>query len=208
MAPPPSSVLASPPSAPSDEMERDARARVRDRAHQIGAAAVAWRGSNGGACPTLKDVLGSKQFPPGAELDANGEPFGVQCFEVEVWVLSSAQQLVEAVRYNGPVVKPPALASAASPPDPPLSEAVIRSRIFPGAKRCYVRALAADPNLSPKVSIHADPTPDKCHVRNVKVTLEGGVSAPLQSCLANLLKALDFCDNGSTLQVPITFAVP
>ena len=84
-------------------------------------------------------------------------------------------------------------------------ESVIRSQIFPAAKRCYQRGLEQDPTQSGKIviSIKVDPSGE---VSSASVASNSGLSAQVASCIVSAAKRAQFGQNpGGVVQVPFNF---
>jgi hypothetical protein len=183
--------------------EQQERARTRAHAHKLGEAAAVWRAAHGGTCPTLKDVLASGTFEDGIDRDREGQPMAVRCFEHEVWIVSSGETVLSAERYSGPVVQEHPIAPTVENVD---FEAIVRSRVQPGAKRCYQRALASDPSATGEVKIDIKSAGDMCRFGQVTVT--GSVPADVRTCIKGVIEAVNMCEghNGGMAQ-PISFSL-
>jgi hypothetical protein len=215
-APPVSSVPATPPSAVPSSAPPAAASNQAVRAHarQINGAAVQWRGDHDGDCPTLRNVLERYAFPPGTEVDAGGAAFTIECTDAEVRVIGSGHEVLDAQGYAAPVrYKSDPLHDPNAPaPGVPVAsaEAVIRTLLFPRAKRCYQKGLEQDPTQSGSLAIEIGPTSDGCHPR-VKVTPSSGTLSPqVVKCVSDVLAKLDYCPSGNAgavIQKPITFTV-
>jgi hypothetical protein len=211
------SQAAAPSATPATSSSADASIAARtqaNRAHarQLIGAAVEWRGANGGACPTLKDVLGRYSFPAGTELDASGAPFTIECTDMDVRIVASGHETADTQAYSAPVtlVRDPLHVPGDDKPaaaNVPISnmESVIRSMIFPMAKRCYQRGLEQDPTQSG--SAHLEGAPGKCHL-HVKVDAVG-LSKSVLKCINDGLERVDFCttEGGGAFQKPVTFTI-
>jgi hypothetical protein len=84
-------------------------------------------------------------------------------------------------------------------------EAVIRTQIFPRARRCYQHGLDHDPNQQGKVilSIKVDPSGE---VGGVTIAANTGLTADVTSCIADAARAAEFGKNpGGAVQVPFNF---
>jgi outer membrane biosynthesis protein TonB len=84
-------------------------------------------------------------------------------------------------------------------------ESVIRSQIFPAARKCYQRGLENDPNQSGKliVAIKVDPSGE---VSSASVVSNSGLSQQVASCIVSAAKRATFGQNpGGTVQVPFNF---
>jgi hypothetical protein len=84
-------------------------------------------------------------------------------------------------------------------------ESVIRSQIFPAARKCYQRGLEQDPTQSGKliVSIKVDPSGE---VSSASVVSNSGLSAQVASCIVSAAKRATFGQNpGGVVQVPFNF---
>ena len=87
------------------------------------------------------------------------------------------------------------------------SEAIIRSQIFPGAKRCYQKGLESDPTQAGKVIIMINVAPSG-EVDSASVASNTGLSASVASCIVSVSRRAKFDApgaNGSTLSVPFNF---
>ncbi len=73
-------------------------------------------------------------------------------------------------------------------------ESVIRSQIFPAAKRCYQRGLEQDPTQSGKIviSIKVDPSGE---VSSASVAANNGLSGSVASCIVSAAKRAQFGTN-------------
>jgi hypothetical protein len=84
-------------------------------------------------------------------------------------------------------------------------ESVIRSQIFPAAKRCYQRGLEADPTQAGKIvlSIKVDPSGEVSSASPVSNT---GLSAQVAGCIVAAAKRAQFGQSpGGVVQVPFNF---
>jgi len=84
-------------------------------------------------------------------------------------------------------------------------ESVIRSQIFPAAKRCYQRGLEADPSQAGKIviSIKVDPSGE---VSSANVVSNSGLSSSVASCITRAASNAKFGQNpGGVVQVPLNF---
>ena len=84
-------------------------------------------------------------------------------------------------------------------------ESVIRSQIFPAARKCYQRGLEQDPTQSGKliISIKVDPSGE---VSSASVVSNSGLSAQVASCIVSAAKRATFGQNpGGTVQIPFNF---
>jgi hypothetical protein len=84
-------------------------------------------------------------------------------------------------------------------------ESVIRSQIFPAARKCYQRGLEQDPTQSGKliVSIKVDPSGE---VSSASVVSNSGLSPQVASCIVSAAKRATFGQNpGGVVQVPFNF---
>jgi hypothetical protein len=87
------------------------------------------------------------------------------------------------------------------------AEAVIRSQIHPGAKRCYQRGLESDPTQSGKLVIMIKVSPSG-EVDSASASSNTGLSAQVASCIAGVARRAKFDPpgaNGSTISVPFNF---
>jgi len=103
----------------------------------------------------------------------------------------------------GNVSSEPAVASV------PVSnaEAVIRSQVHPGAKRCYQKGLESDPSQAGKIVIIIKVAPSG-EVDSATVASNSGLSAQVASCIATVAKRAKFDApgaSGSTISVPFNF---
>jgi hypothetical protein len=84
-------------------------------------------------------------------------------------------------------------------------ESVVRSQIFPRARRCYQRGLENDPTMSGKlvIGIKIDPSGE---VSSASVARNTGLSSQVASCIIAGSRSAMFAQNpGGTLTVPFTF---
>jgi hypothetical protein len=84
-------------------------------------------------------------------------------------------------------------------------EAVIRTQIFPRARRCYQHGLDHDPNQQGKVvlSIRVDPSGE---VGGASIAANTGLTAEVTGCISEAAKAAQFGKNpGGVVQVPFNF---
>jgi hypothetical protein len=87
------------------------------------------------------------------------------------------------------------------------AEAVIRSQIHPGAKRCYQRGLESDPTQSGRLVIMIKVSPSG-EVDSASVASNSGLSAGVAGCIASVARRAKFDApgaNGSTISVPFNF---
>jgi len=87
------------------------------------------------------------------------------------------------------------------------AEAVIRSQIHPGAKRCYQRGLESDPTQAGKIVIMIKVAPSG-EVDSTSVASNTGLAASVASCIASVARRAKFDPpgaNGSTISVPFNF---
>jgi hypothetical protein len=87
------------------------------------------------------------------------------------------------------------------------SEAIIRSQIFPGAKRCYQKGLESDPTQAGKLVVMIKVAPSG-EVDSASVASNTGLSASVASCIVAVSRRAKFDApgaNGSTLSVPFNF---
>jgi hypothetical protein len=87
------------------------------------------------------------------------------------------------------------------------AEAVIRSQIHPGAKRCYQRGLESDPTQSGRIVILIKVSPSG-EVDSANVASNSGISAGVAACIAGVARRAKFDApgaNGSTISVPFNF---
>ncbi|MGH7437253.1 MAG: AgmX/PglI C-terminal domain-containing protein [Polyangiaceae bacterium] len=87
------------------------------------------------------------------------------------------------------------------------SEAIIRSQIFPGAKRCYQKGLESDPTQAGKVVILIKVAPSG-EVDSASVASNSGLSPSVASCIVAVSRRAKFDApgaNGSTISVPFNF---
>jgi hypothetical protein len=87
------------------------------------------------------------------------------------------------------------------------AEAVIRSQIHPGAKRCYQRGLESDPTQSGKIVIMIKVAPSG-EVDSTSVASNTGLAPGVASCIASVARRAKFDPpgaNGSTISVPFNF---
>jgi hypothetical protein len=87
------------------------------------------------------------------------------------------------------------------------AEAVIRSQIQPGAKRCYQKGLETDPSQSGKLVILIKVAPSG-EVDSVTAASNSGLSAQVASCIQGVARRAKFDApgaNGSTISVPFSF---
>jgi hypothetical protein len=87
------------------------------------------------------------------------------------------------------------------------AEAVIRSQIHPGAKRCYQRGLESDPTQAGKLVILIKVSPSG-EVDSASATSNTGLSASVAACIAGVARRAKFDPpgaNGSSISVPFNF---
>jgi hypothetical protein len=87
------------------------------------------------------------------------------------------------------------------------AEAVIRSQIGPGAKRCYQRGLETDPSQAGKLVIAIKVAPSG-EVDTVSTSSNSGLSSQVESCIKGVARRAKFDPPGaagSTLSVPFNF---
>ena len=87
------------------------------------------------------------------------------------------------------------------------SEAIIRSQIFPGAKRCYQKGLESDPTQAGKLVIMIKVAPSG-EVDSASVASNTGLAASIAACIVSVSRRAKFDApgaNGSTLSVPFNF---
>jgi hypothetical protein len=87
------------------------------------------------------------------------------------------------------------------------AEAVIRSQIHPGAKRCYQRGLESDPTQAGKLVILIKVAPSG-EVDSVSTTTNSGLSQQVAACIAGVARRAKFDPpgaNGSSISVPFNF---
>jgi hypothetical protein len=87
------------------------------------------------------------------------------------------------------------------------AEAVIRSQIHPGAKRCYQRGLESDPTQAGKLVILIKVAPSG-EVDSATASSNTGLSAQVAACIAGVARRAKFDApgaNGSTISVPFNF---
>jgi hypothetical protein len=87
------------------------------------------------------------------------------------------------------------------------SEAIIRSQIFPGAKRCYQKGLESDPTQAGKVIIMINVAPSG-EVDSASVASNTGLSSSVASCIISVARRAKFDApgaNGSKISVPFNF---
>ncbi len=87
------------------------------------------------------------------------------------------------------------------------AEAVIRSQVHPGAKRCYQKGLESDPSQSGKIVILIKVAPNG-EVDSVNVSSNAGLSAQVANCIAGVARRAKFDPpgaSGSTISVPFNF---
>jgi hypothetical protein len=86
-------------------------------------------------------------------------------------------------------------------------EAVIRSQIFPGAKRCYQKGLESDPTQGGRlvISIRVSPSGE---VDSASPASNSGLSGGVASCIASVARRAKFDapgGSGATINVPFNF---
>jgi len=87
------------------------------------------------------------------------------------------------------------------------AEAVIRSQIHPGAKKCYQRGLESDPTQAGKIVILIKVAPNG-EVDSASVQSNSGLSAQVASCIASVARRAKFDapgPSGSQISVPFNF---
>jgi hypothetical protein len=87
------------------------------------------------------------------------------------------------------------------------AEAVIRSQIHPGAKRCYQRGLESDPTQAGKLVILIKVAPSG-EVDSVSTTSNTGLSASVAACINGVARRAKFDPpgaSGSSISVPFNF---
>jgi TonB family protein len=87
------------------------------------------------------------------------------------------------------------------------AEAIIRSQIHPGAKRCYQKGLESDPTQSGKVVIMIKVAPSG-EVDSASVASNSGLTPGVAACIVSVARRAKFDApgaNGSTISVPFNF---
>jgi hypothetical protein len=87
------------------------------------------------------------------------------------------------------------------------AEAIIRSQIQPGAKRCYQKGLEVDPSQNGRVVIMIKVAPSG-EVDTASVASNSGLSAQVASCIVGVARRAKFDApgaSGSTISVPFSF---
>jgi len=87
------------------------------------------------------------------------------------------------------------------------AEAVIRSQIHPGAKRCYQKGLESDPTQAGRLVIMIKVAPSG-EVDSVSVASNSGLAPGVASCISSVARRAKFDapgSNGSTISVPFNF---
>jgi hypothetical protein len=87
------------------------------------------------------------------------------------------------------------------------AEAIIRSQIHPGAKRCYQKGLENDPTQSGRLVILIKVSPSG-EVDSASVASNSGLSGGVASCIASVARRAKFDApgaSGSTISVPFNF---
>jgi hypothetical protein len=87
------------------------------------------------------------------------------------------------------------------------AEAVIRSQIHPGAKRCYQKGLESDPTQAGRLVILIKVGPSG-EVESASVSSNSGLSGGVAGCIASVARRAKFDApgaNGSTISVPFNF---
>jgi hypothetical protein len=87
------------------------------------------------------------------------------------------------------------------------AEAVIRTKIHPGARRCYQKGLELDPTQSGRLVVEIKVAPNG-EVDTAAATANGGLSAAVVACIAQVAKRAKFDapgPSGSTLSIPFNF---
>ncbi len=87
------------------------------------------------------------------------------------------------------------------------AEAIIRSQIHPGAKRCYQKGLESDPTQSGRIVIMIKVSPSG-EVDSASVASNSGLSPGVAACISAVARRAKFDapgSNGSTISVPFNF---
>jgi|CZKU01.1.fsa_nt_gi hypothetical protein len=87
------------------------------------------------------------------------------------------------------------------------AEAIIRSQIFPGAKRCYQRGLEQDPTQAGKLVILIKVAPSG-EVDSATASSNTGLSASVAACISGVARRAKFDApgaNGSSISIPFNF---
>jgi hypothetical protein len=87
------------------------------------------------------------------------------------------------------------------------AEAVIRSQIHPGARRCYQIGLESDPNQAGRLVLQMQIGPNG-EVSATNVTANSGLSARVIGCIVRVAKRAKFDapgPSGSILSIPFNF---
>jgi hypothetical protein len=87
------------------------------------------------------------------------------------------------------------------------AEAIIRSQIHPGAKRCYQKGLESDPTQAGRIVILIKVGPSG-EVESAGVSSNSGLSGGVAGCIASVARRARFDApgaNGSTISVPFNF---
>ena len=87
------------------------------------------------------------------------------------------------------------------------AEAIIRSQIHPGAKRCYQKGLESDPTQAGRLVILIKVAPSG-EVDSVAVSTNTGLAAGVASCIQSVARRAKFDPpgaSGSTISVPFNF---
>jgi hypothetical protein len=87
------------------------------------------------------------------------------------------------------------------------AEAVIRTQIQPGAKRCYQKGLEIDPSQAGRIVVLIKVAPSG-EVDSATVASNSGLSAQVASCIASAARRAKFDApgaSGSTISVPFSF---
>lgn len=87
------------------------------------------------------------------------------------------------------------------------AEAVIRSQIFPGAKRCYNTGLNVDPTQAGKLVILVKVAPNG-EVDSATVSSNSGLSPTVANCIMSVARRAKFDPPGaagSQISVPFNF---
>lgn len=87
------------------------------------------------------------------------------------------------------------------------AEAVIRSQIHPGARRCYQKGLESDPSQSGKLVLAIRVAPSG-EVESASVSSSGGLSASVAACIVAVAQRARFdrtAAGGATVVVPFGF---
>jgi hypothetical protein len=133
---------------------------------------------------------------------SKGEPAPKEPAASNSLVFTSARQ-VPLVRVRGEVEYDGSTATV------PVSnaEAVIRSQIHPGAKRCYQQGLESDPTQSGRLVVVMQVEPSG-EVDSASVSSNSGLSASVANCIQKVAGRVKFAApgaSGSSISVPFTF---